>query len=144
MKINDILARKGSVVYTINESAPLSAALKKLVSHKIGALVVLNDEGIISGILSERDILRASYTDPEEYLENSVGTYMTYDVLIAEPHDSLDYAETIMTNNRFRHLPIIKDQTLVGLISIGDIVKTLLSETREDNKYMKDYITGTR
>ena len=142
MKINDILAFKGNVVFTISDVAPLSEALEKLVSHRIGVLIVLNSAGKIAGILSERDILRASVTMPDGYLNQAVSHFMTTNVLIVEPDDNLDYAETIMTNNRFRHLPVIKDQALVGLVSIGDIVKAQLKETRDENKYMKDYISG--
>jgi CBS domain-containing protein len=143
MKISDILSSKGNNVITIKESAPLSLALEKLVTNKIGVLIVLNDDGGIAGILSERDVLRASFTAPDEYLENLSGAYMTSDVIFAEPDDSIDYAENMMTNNRFRHLPVIKDGKLLGLISIGDIVKAQLSESRDETKYLKDYISGT-
>jgi CBS domain-containing protein len=142
MKINDILAGKGNIVYTVTEDELLSNVLKMLVNQRIGVVLVLDSEGKLSGILSERDIIRASYQHPDSYLNSPAKEFMTMNVLIAEPEDNIDYAENIMTNNHCRHLPIIKDQKLVGLISIGDIVKAQLTESREENKYMKDYISG--
>jgi CBS domain-containing protein len=142
MKINDILAGKGNIVYTVTEDELLSNVLKMLVNQRIGVVLVLDSEGKLSGILSERDIIRASYQHPDSYLNSPAKEFMTMNVLIAEPEDNIDYAENIMTNNHCRHLPVIKDQKLVGLISIGDIVKAQLTESREENKYMKDYISG--
>ena len=142
MKIADILKTKGPVVFTINEDNMLSEALNSIVTNRIGVLVVLNSSSQITGIISERDILKASFENGAAYLLKMVKDVMTRNVVIAEPEDSIEYVEQTMTQNRFRHVPIIKDNALVGLISIGDLVKALLSESRSENKYMKDYISG--
>ena len=142
MRVSDILNSKGSVVYTIKEDELLSGALSVLVKNKIGVLLVLNGSGEISGIISERDILRASYENPQNYVNLPVNLYMTKNVIIVEPDDSLDYVERIMTVNKCRHLPVISNKILTGIISIGDLVKAELTETRHENKYLKDYISG--
>ena len=142
MKVSDILKNKGTEVFTIGEDKHLSEALKILVKNKIGVLLVLNSESQISGILSERDILRACYEHPADYINLQVKEFMTLKVIIAEPEDSLDYVERIMTANKCRHLPVISNQVLTGLISIGDLVKAELTESRHENKYLKDYISG--
>jgi len=142
MKVSDILKSKGPEVFTIGEDKLLSEALKVLVKNKIGVLLVLNFSGIISGILSERDILRASYENPYDYLNLPVREFMTLNVIIVEPDDTLDYVERIMTTNKCRHLPVISNKVLIGLVSIGDLIKAELTETRFENKYLKDYISG--
>lgn len=142
MKVSDILAKKGPEVFTIAEDKTLGDALRLLVTNKIGVLIVINHEAKLTGIISERDILNACHKQPIDYKTLSVSDYMTKNVVIVEPEDSIDYVENIMTQNRFRHVPVIKDKVLVGLVSIGDIVKTQLTETKEENKYLKDYIAG--
>jgi len=142
MKVSEILANKGPEVFTIAEDKTLSEALRNLVTNRIGVLIVLNHEAKIKGILSERDILNASFKQPADYLNLNVKDFMTTNVVIVEPDDSVDYVENIMTKNRFRHVPVIKDKVLIGLISIGDIVKAQLEEKQDENKYLKDYITG--
>ncbi len=142
MKVSDILAKKGPEVFTIAEDKTLAEALRLLVTNKIGVLIVIDHKAKLSGIISERDILTACHKQPMDYNNLNVGDFMTRNVIIVEPDDSIDYVESIMTQNRFRHVPVIKDKVLVGLISIGDIVKTLLTETKEENKYLKDYIAG--
>lgn len=144
MKISEILKNKGPEVFTIGEEKTLDEALKILVLNKIGVLIVLNYEGKISGIISERDIIRASYDNPADYRNLNVSEFMTKNVVIVEPEDSIDYAENIMTQNRFRHIPVINNKRLVGIISLGDIVKAQLTETRFENKYLKDYISGVQ
>lgn len=143
MKVSDILAQKGSEVFTISEDKTLGDALRLLVTNKIGVLIVIDHKAKLSGIISERDILTACYKQPMDYQNLTVSDFMTRNVIIVEPNDSIDYVENIMTRNKFRHVPVIKDKILVGLISIGDIIKMLLSETKEENKYLKDYISGS-
>lgn len=143
MKVSEILASKGPEVFTIGFDKPLSEALKILVTNKIGVLIVLDYDARIAGILSERDILNASMKNPLDYLNLPVKDFMTSDVVIVEPDDNVDYVENVLTKNRIRHIPVIKNKVLVGLISIGDVVKAQLSESRDENKYLKDYITGT-
>ncbi len=143
MKVSDILKVKGPEVFTIGEEKLLSEAVSTLVNNKIGVLLVLDSGAKIVGILSERDIIKELYKNPENFWKSKVKNVMTKKVIVVEAADDIDYVESIMTSNRIRHLPVVKNKVLVGLISIGDIVKTLLSESRYENKYLMDYISGS-
>jgi CBS domain-containing protein len=144
MKVKDILKNKGPEVFTIGEEKFIRNAVEVLVKNNIGALLVLNDSGKIVGIITERDILRESYNNPDNYLNLSINQAMTKKVIVVEPEDDIDYVESIITQNRIRHLPVVSNKILVGLISIGDLVKAQLSEARYENKYLMDYIGGGR
>lgn len=142
MKIKEILKGKGPQVFTAGENLTLKLAMDILANNNIGVLLVLTDDAKISGILSERDIIRVASKDLASLDLKTVGEVMTRNVIVVEPEDELEYAESIMTNNRIRHLPVVQDKRLVGLISIGDAVKSALHEVRTENKYLKDYIGG--
>jgi CBS domain-containing protein len=142
MKVRDILKTKGPEVFTIGEDKTLSDAITILVNNKIGVLLVLNSGAKLIGILSERDIIKEAHNKPESCWNSKVGNVMTKKVIVVEADDELDYVENVMTENRIRHLPVVQNKVLVGLISIGDIVKSQLSSTRYDNKYLMDYISG--
>ncbi len=142
MKVRDILKNKGPEVFTIGDDKKLREAVEILTRNNIGVLIVLTNEGKIDGIISERDILRACSSNPDSFLDNKVKEYMTSKLLIAEPDDEIDYVQKIMTENRIRHLPVLNNKILVGLISIGDVVKAQLSDKMYENKYLMDYISG--
>jgi CBS domain-containing protein len=142
MKVKDILKTKGPEVFSIAGDKSIQEALKVLVNNNIGVLIVLNPEAKIEGIISERDIVKLAYKSPENFLGAFVKDSMTSNIIIVEPEDELDYVEAIMTEKHIRHLPVVKDQVLVGLISIGDLVKNQLHTTRAESKYLQDYISG--
>lgn len=142
MKAKEILKVKGPEVFTIGEDKSLYDAQKVLITNNIGVLLVLDRNGKIIGILSERDILRESYKSPNSYKDIKVKDVMSKDVIIVEPEDDLDYIESIMTEKRIRHLPVVNKKVLVGLISIGDIVKAMYNKTQAEIKYLRDYISG--
>lgn len=142
MKVKDILQTKGPEVFTIGTEKPLRDAVRVLANNNIGSLIVIGNDGRIAGILSERDIIRASNSDPDNFLEFPVHKIMTSKVIVVEPDDEIAYVETVMTNNRIRHLPVLQNKVLVGIISIGDVVKHQLTEMRQANKYLMDYIGG--
>lgn len=142
MKVRDILKTKGPEVFTIGEEKLLQEAIEKLVINRIGVLLVLNSQAKITGIISERDIIKACHEDPAQYGSKLVNTIMTTNVIVAEADDEVDYVESVMTDNRIRHLPIVDNKVLVGLISIGDLVKNQLNKQRSENKYLMDYISG--
>lgn len=142
MKAKDILKKKGPEVITVGDSKPLSDALKKLVDNNIGVLLVLNESGKFVGIISERDILRYAYHSPENYMNMLVNEIMTRRIIYVDCDDDLDYIESILTTNKVRHLPVLKDNILIGLISIGDVVKASLTDKKVENKYLLDYISG--
>ncbi len=142
MKAKDILKSKGSEVFTISESKPMVSAMEVLVNNNIGVLLVIDTKAKITGIISERDILRAIHQYPDNFSNLLVNDFMTKRIIYADFEDDMDYIENIMTSNRIRHLPILSNKTLVGLISIGDVIKANLSDQRFENKYLIDYIGG--
>ncbi|MDW7681618.1 MAG: CBS domain-containing protein [bacterium] len=138
MKAKDILSTKGPEVVTIGAEKTVYDAIDTLAKHRIGALIVLNSEGKIVGIVSERDIL---IENQKHYGSTAkVKDIMTSDVIIGDPEDELDYVEHVMTENRIRHLPIIGNRRLVGIISIGDVINAQLNGVRVEIKYLRDYI----
>ena len=138
MTVKEILKTKGSEVVTIGEEKSLPEAIATLVNNSIGALIVLDESGKIAGIISERDILRENNKDYGSPAK--VKNVMTTDVIIGAPEDKVDYVEHIMIQNRVRHLPIIDNKRLVGIISIGDVIKAQLNDVRVENRYLQDFI----
>jgi CBS domain-containing protein len=127
MQISNILATKSSTVVTVKPMQTIREAIALLVKHRIGALVVVDDAGSVVGLMSERDIVRAAATN-EALFGNSVGAIMTTDVIVASPGDDIQSVEQTMTVKRFRHLPIMDEGELVGIVSIGDVVKAQLDQ----------------
>jgi CBS domain-containing protein len=115
-------------------------AAKLLSRHRIGAVVIRGAGGRLAGILSERDIVRAIAEDGAEALQRPVSQVMTRDVVTCAEHDTCAEIMERMTARRFRHLPVLRDNTLVGLISIGDVVKQRVDEIERDAEAMRDYI----
>jgi CBS domain-containing protein len=147
MRLLDILAEKGTDVFTISGERTVHEAVRELNRHRIGALVVTGAGGRVEGIVSERDVLHAAagtWDDTGEARERlrdrRVSELMTTEVIVATPDDDLDYAMGIMTQNRIRHLPVVADGRLVGIVSIGDVVRTHLRQSAYENKMMRDYI----
>jgi CBS domain-containing protein len=103
---------------------------------------VLDDNGKVIGVLSERDILRELYKDSSSLDNQFVGDAMTKDILIGLVDDDLDYIMNIMSRNNIRHMPIMSNQNLSGIISIRDVVKGLMKKVQAENRYLKDYISG--
>jgi CBS domain-containing protein len=139
-------------VVVIDVHAAVHTAIRQLNDHKIGALVVTDADGAIAGILSERDILRECGARCENPPETGpsialVGTamvadVMTRDVITADLEDDLNSVMSTMTENRIRHLPIVEDGALVGMISIGDAVKACVEIAEAENRLLKEYIQG--
>jgi CBS domain-containing protein len=142
MKASEILKVKGPEVITIGEDKTLFNATEIMVNNRIGMLLVLNSEAKMAGVLSERDIVRIAHKMPDSWHTQSVKDHMTKKVIVCEADDDLEYVENIMTNNHIRHLPVLSNKILIGLISIGDIVKAQLHQNRTENKYLMDYISG--
>lgn len=126
MKIKHVLATKSSIIHTITPQAPLSQAVAILSEHNIGTLVVIEDDRI-AGIISERDIIRAAAQD-QAIFERQVQHVMTANVITGRPSDDLKAVLQTMTSRRFRHLPILDGDILLGIVSIGDVVKAQLGE----------------
>ncbi len=144
MRISDILRRKGAEVVTIGPHQTVHAAIRSLVKHNIGGLVVTRPDGSVVGIITERDILRESAERSDRLKDTRVADIMTSEVIIGVPDDDLEYVMGIMTKNRIRHLPVLDGKTLVGIISIGDLVNSHLRQTEFENRMLKDYIHGVK
>jgi CBS domain-containing protein len=140
MKVSDILSAKGRDVVVIEPTANLQTAANLLASRKIGAIVILGAGGRIAGILSERDIVRALSTRGASALELPVGQAMTRDVMTCSEEDTCAEIMERMTAGKFRHLPVVRDSQLVGLVSIGDVVKQRVEEIERESEAMRDYI----
>ncbi len=151
MRIADILRKKGSSVVTIEADKTVHDAIGILNEHHIGAVVVTDQNGSVQGILSERDILRqcgehcarmTSAPQSGEECPALVRDLMTTNLIIGVPDDDIRYVMGIMTKNKIRHLPIIDDGSLVGIISIGDVVSASIEETDFENRMLTDYVHG--
>ncbi|MDP3981769.1 MAG: CBS domain-containing protein [Chlamydiota bacterium] len=142
MKVMDILEKKSTQVITIQDDATIHDALGLLVQHRIGAIIVVDNNTKVCGIISERDIIRECYHSTDHIQKKPINQIMTKNLIIGAPDDDIDYIMGIITNNHIRHVPIIRDNDLCGIVSIGDIVKAQLHNTKYENHYLKDYIFG--
>lgn len=140
MTIAKILGAKGSAITSISPEHTISQAASVLTSEKVGALVVIDLHGKLSGILSERDIVRLCAEKGNAALSCLVSQAMTVEVLTAAPQDGIDSAMARMTDRRIRHLPVMAGETLVGVVSIGDLVKAKIDEALADADAMRAYI----
>ena len=140
MTVKAILDQKGHDVFTLGPNEPLSQAIQALAEHRIGALVVTNGDRKIVGILSERDIVRALAKDGPEAIKHSVRNVMTPKVKICNEHHTVNEVMEIMTQGRFRHLPVEKNGMLDGIISIGDVVKRRIEDAEREAEEIKAYI----
>jgi CBS domain-containing protein len=144
MLVRNVVQRKGSWVATVPTTAPVSQAARELSRHGIGAVVVSNDGSAIEGILSERDIVRGIAEHGPTALELPVTVLMTDEVLTCRPDDTVDSLMAIMTSHRFRHLPVVDDDGLAGIISIGDVVNHRVEELQTEARTLHDYIETGR
>jgi len=142
MLVRDILRKKGSHVVTIEAHRTVQDAIQSLVENNIGALLVTSPDDQLVGIFTERDIMREAAVRPGQLGETLVGDVMTRSVVIGVPEDTIEYVMGIMTQNRIRHLPVLEEDELVGIVSIGDVVNAQLRETEFENRLLKDYIHG--
>jgi CBS domain-containing protein len=141
MKVQDLLATKGSRVVTIEPGRTVREAIDRLVEHRIGALLVVDGESI-AGIITERDILREAARHADRLDRRLVREAMTADLIVGVPDDDLTYVMGIMTRNKIRHLPIVEGRDLRGIVSIGDLVWSCLTEAEFENRHLKEYIAG--
>jgi CBS domain-containing protein len=143
MKIRDL--RKSSPVglQTISPDNTVHEAIQQLCRFNIGALPVIDSDGTLVGIVSERDVLRlCSRDDYDRSLTLRVRDVMTRDLVISVLDDSLDYCMRVMTERRVRHLPVLEDRRLVAIVSIGDVVKAQYDERETEVRYLRDYMQG--
>ena len=140
MTVSMILAGKGRDVVTIEPSATLADAVKLLAEKRIGAVVILGADRRVVGILSERDIVRALAENGRDALDGPVSAAMTRKVSTCHERETISTIMERMTIGKFRHVPVVDRDRLVGIVSIGDVVKHRLGEVERDSAAMRDYI----
>ena len=140
MTVAAILADKGREVITVRPTTAVVEAVEVLARHKIGAVVVIDDSETPVGIFSERDVVRALGKYGADALGLAVSTVMTGKVLTCSESDTIDQVMGQMTHGRFRHLPVLLDERLVGIVSIGDVVKRRIEDVEREAEHMRTYI----
>lgn len=139
MKVKDILAAKGNDVISISKDTTVIDAMQTFSQNRVGSLLIMEGENIL-GIIGARDVLMAVINHLDELKTMTVEKIMTTELVIGTKDDKVDYIQTVMTENRIRHVPILEEKKLIGLVSIGDVVKAQLKEQHVENRYLKDYI----
>jgi CBS domain-containing protein len=142
VRISALLAGKGNSVATITGDLTVATAVDTLRAHRVGALVVSSDGNHIDGIVSERDIVRGLADQHGALLDEPVRSIMTEKVFTCSPDDDVELLMAVMTERRIRHVPVVKDGILAGIISIGDVVKSRIDELEKDRKELVEYINA--
>lgn len=140
MRISDVLRSKGATVATITPETSVAGLLTELSVRNIGAMVVISPDGLL-GIVSERDVVRMLHEIGAELLNRPVSEIMTTLVATCSPDDSVDNLSALMTTNRVRHVPVVVDGRLAGIVSIGDVVKIRMEELEREQQQLQAYIT---
>ncbi|VEG56686.1 putative signal-transduction protein containing cAMP-binding and CBS domains [Mycolicibacterium aurum] len=140
MRISDVLRTKGATVATITPETSVAGLLTELSVHNIGAMVVVSPDGLL-GIVSERDVVRALHEMGADVMRRPVSEIMTTMVATCSPEDSVDSLSALMTTNRVRHVPVVVNGRLAGIVSIGDVVKTRMEELEREHEHLQAYIS---
>ena len=140
MRISQILGKKGSGVITVRAGATVRSLLATLDEWNIGAVVVIGDGGELEGIASERDVVRRLYANGATILDGPISAIMTPVLHTCSPEDEIEGLRATMTEHRIRHLPVLDDGELVGIISIGDVVKSAIDELEAEREHLVQYI----
>ncbi len=142
MRVSNLLEGKGTMVVTVTQEATVGDVVADLAHHKVGALVVSPDGVTIQGIVSERDIVKRLSVLRTQLLDDPVSSIMSTDVRVCSPDDDVESIMNLMTERRFRHVPVVEDGRLVGIVSIGDVVKSRIQELEKDRNELMEYITA--
>ena len=142
MRIADVLRSKGAAVATVTETTTVTGLLAELATHNIGAMVVVGADGKIVGMVSERDVVRRLHEQGADLLRRPVSDIMTGLVVTCTPDEAVDNLSAVMTNNRVRHVPVVVDGRLAGIVSIGDVVKLRMELLQAEQEHLQAYITG--
>jgi CBS domain-containing protein len=140
MNVARILKDKGRNVVTVKPDTSLGDIIRLLAKHKIGGIVVCNDDLYVEGIITERDFMRILAESGPNALSQPVKFHMTKDVHTCTIHDNVDWLMEVMTEHRFRHMPVVENNRLTGIISIGDVVKQRLAIAEFETMSMREYI----
>jgi CBS domain-containing protein len=140
MRIADVLRNKGGAVATIKPDATVAELLAGLADRNIGAMVVVGSSGL-EGIVSERDVVRQLHAQGPNVLDRPVSKIMTSVIATCSKADSIDAISALMTKNRVRHVPVLENDKLIGIVSIGDVVKNRIDELESEHAQLQSYIT---
>lgn len=140
MTVNQILSTKGKEVYSILSTITVYEALKMMGEKNIGAILIIED-AVLKGVLSERDYARKIALKDKSSRDTFVHEIMEKDVVTVKPTDNLDYCMELMSSKRIRHLPVTEDNVVIGIVSIGDVVKAIIELQKETIKYLDSYIS---
>ena len=142
MSVAQILKGKGNNIFSVVESQTVMTALQVMTEYKIGVVLVKDQNGELVGVASERDVARNLPNRGGALLDDSIASIMTRDVIVCKPSDSIEDIMALMTSNKIRHLPVMNGKDLIGIISIGDVVKQRIAETELEAESLKAYITA--
>ena len=140
MQLKEILNKKNDQPVTVLATATVADAIHAMSEHKVGSVIVPNADGSPAGIFTERDVLNLCAEGRVDFAKMSIRPCMTCDMTTGKPEDGVSEVLAIMTAKRFRHLPVVEDGKMVGMVSIGDLVKAKLEETAQEAKSLRDYI----
>jgi len=146
MKLRDLLNTKDfkyRIPVTVGPNESISAAIQKLAEHDRGSLPVCNDKGKLVGIITERDIVRRCLTHSDAIENIMIKDIMSQQVVIGHPEDDLSYAINAMQEKRIRHIPIVDNKEVIGMISMRDLIGVQLEECKTEVRYLSDYISGS-
>lgn len=140
MRIADVLRTKGAEVATVEPLATVAELLARLAEHNVGAMVVVDQDESVVGIVSERDVVRRLHENGATLLERPVAEIMTTVVATCSPEDAVDSLSVVMTERRIRHVPVLTEGRLSGIVSIGDVVKVRMNELEQSQEQLEAYI----
>lgn len=143
MFVSDILSQKGRLVHTVTPATAAAEVARQLSIRRIGSVLVLEEPDTIVGLVSERDLVRAMADHGAASLALEARQIMTREVVTCDPDDSIEQVMAMMTRGRFRHLPVVRHGELLGLVSIGDVVKARLAEAQDETDALKAYIVAS-
>jgi len=144
MYVTDILNAKGTEVIATGPTETVAVTARLLNDRRIGAVLVRDGEDNVIGVISERDIIRGIAVNGADALDMMVRDLMTSEVVSCKPTDTISEVMRVMTTRRFRHLPVMEDGTLTGMISIGDVLKYRLDESELETRVLRDYVIASR
>lgn len=143
MQVRDLLRHKGRGVATVSPDVTVADLLSRLAENNVGAMVVTSESGAVRGIVSERDVVRALHRTGGGLLTEPVSSIMTTEVTTTTPDDSVESLARIMTESRIRHLPVLEDGRLAGIVSIGDVVKNRIDQLESERESLIGYIRSS-
>ena len=142
MKLKELLDKKGASAVTVPGSSTVGRAIRTMYQNRVGSVIVASDSGMPLGILTERDIMRLYAEGKSAFETLRVEDCMTTNLVLGSPDDRISEVLGIMTEKRFRHMPVVQDNQIMGIVSIGDLVKAKLEETAFEAQALRDYIAS--